>query len=589
MALNLDASAILATTTAKALRRILRAQRRELWECQKKGEDLRQEWLAMVAQDRARALDDPDWERKLNQMRRTARDNAINRKLGALTKGRRGVLDRIQIPTHDWFFSPSKQELYHYDRGVFEAYPSTGHGTFFAHHTLKVLATDVTLVQVALDDTNCWTITDTLPTPQSYWRDITSQEQIEQHLLERNQRHLEQTAREGGISTKPPLTHLRLNNGYNAMSEKITAGLSLTEYELTPEMEAFFSALQRTPTEQALPPILGEITSADVQSMFKHARERTSSDSRTLNYTLWKCMATDDSIAGILSILFSLPFMYGFVNMHWTSMTDFMLEKKPGVRQIHTLRIIGKVAAEFNTCLKFFIGKRAMNNFESSQPNDQQHGFRPNRSSVDAAMLKLLTFECARMQKCTIGSIQHDMTAHFDRMYPAMTSLYATKYGVDKNIMHSINRTISHLRRNVETALGVSTATYFQTDDGPEIGGMVQGKADVPQWSTQQSDAMLTAHSNLTNGLHIVSPALHRSIRHHSISFADDTDGQVSKPPTEPDPIPAVVKDLQTSAQVWSNLVNICGGLIALHKCNWQLIAWELASGHLTMVSTTSE
>ena len=127
-------------------------------------------------------------------------------------------------------------------------------------------------------------------------------------------------------------------------------------------------------------------------------------------------------------------------------MTDFILEKKPGVRQIHTLRIIGKVAAEFNTCLKFLISKGAMNNFEQSLPSDDHHGFRPNRSSINAGFLILLTFECAQMQKSIIGTVQHDMTAHFDRMYPAMTSIYAAKYGVDQNIMLYINKTIERLQ-----------------------------------------------------------------------------------------------------------------------------------------------
>ncbi|KAL3762213.1 hypothetical protein ACHAWU_004751 [Discostella pseudostelligera] len=128
--LNLDANETLLTHSARDLRREVRARRQELWECQKKGEDLRQSWLATIAQDRTRALGDPDWERKLQQMKRKARDNAVNRKLAALTKGRQGALDRIQIPTHDWFYSPTKQELYHYDKGVFEAYPLPGMAHF---------------------------------------------------------------------------------------------------------------------------------------------------------------------------------------------------------------------------------------------------------------------------------------------------------------------------------------------------------------------------------------------------------------------------------------------------------------------------
>lgn len=113
------------------------------------------------------------------------------------------------------------------------------------------------------------------------------------------------------------------------------------------------------------------------------------------------------------------------------------------------------------------------------------------------------------------------------------------------------------------------------------LGGMVQGKADVPQWSTQQSDAMLKAHKHLTHGVHIHSPDMQREIAHSSIAFADDTDGQETSDTTDPDAIDNVVRQLGNSAQTWSNIVQICGGLIALHKCNWQLIAWELKSGYL--------
>ncbi len=353
-------------------------------------------------------------------------------------------------------------------------------------------------------------------------------------------------------------------------------------------MTAFFAAIQRS-SESPPPLIDGTLTLVDVQEMFRRAREKTSSDSSTLNYTLWKCLAQDDNIAGILSVLFSLPFLYGFVNSHWAQMTDFMLEKKPGVRQIHTLCIIGKVAAEFNTILKFLVGKKARDNFESLSPHKEQHGFRPMRSSVDAAILKILTFDSARLQKCTIGSIQHDMTAHFNRMYPAMTSLYGARTGVSSNVMFCINRTIDRLRRRVETRLGVSASSYGNTPDCTPLGGMVQGKADVPQWSTQQSDALLKAHCSLATGLNIKSPSLCRQISHHSISYADDTDGQTSCPPATMSPVRTVVSTLQHSAQVWNKLVQICGGLIALHKYNWTLIAWEYLRGKHSLLTSTSE
>ena len=571
--------------TIPELRREIRTLRQDHWENCKRSEANRSDWLAAVAKDRSRAQGDPNWEKKLKDMRTIIKTNALNRKLTSVTKGPRGVLDRLQVPTHTWFHSPSLNELYHYDAGVFEAYPAYDDTSFHTYHTIKILPDNAIRVTIAtVPPHNRLTITSRIHRDEPIWSDVGSQENIEICLLARNRRHLEQTAREQGISTGPPLTTLRENFGFNPFSEGVLHGNYVTHYDLTPEMQAFFEALKSNKFTNRLPPIDGVITSEDFQRMFSIAKERTSSDPRTLNYSLWKCIATSDSVSSLAAILLSLPFMYGFVNSHWTHMTDFMIEKKQGVRQIHRLRIIGKVAAEFNTCLKFLIGHKAMHNFEDSDPCDEQHGFRPMRSSVDAAFLKLLTFESACMHRATICSVQHDMSAHFDRMYPAMTSIYASCYKVDKSIMLSIGKTIRSLQRNVETSLGISEKSYRQLKNFPDIGGMVQGKADVPQLSTQQSDAMLKAHKSLTRGLSIPNPIHSRSISHHSVGFADDTDNHTSVDSNEDTPIVAVVRQGQDSAQVWNNIVDICGGLIALHKCTWHLIAWCQAQGYMALV-----
>ena len=568
--------------TPRQLRREVRLRRDELKDCQHNAESLRQVYIETEAQKRAEASGDNDWKKRVKSMLRSARDSAINRKLTIVTKGRRGILDRITVPTHDWFLSERHKEIYHYDDGIFEAYPHQTGDHYYAHHTIKVLADDALPITVSPMDDGRWMLVERLPPRVNMWQDVTSQSEIEQILLRRNRRHLEQTAREGGVSTRPPLTTLRESHGFNPLSDSVLAGTHqhiLTEYTIPPELTEFFTQLKRSGRERTLPSVLGLITPSQFKEMFKRAKERTSSDSRTPNYSIWKSLARSDYMAEFLSVLLSLPFMYGFVNRHWTHMTDFMLEKKPGVRQVHMLRIIGKLAAEFNTCLKFFIGRQARDNFEAADPCDEQHGFRPNRSSVDAAMLKLLTFECARMQRATMGMVQHDMTAHFDRMYPEMTAIYGTKFGVDIRLLRCINKTIFHLERNVETALGISESSYRQEPNAPRIGGMVQGKADVPQLSTQQSDILLKAQKQLTPGLSLPNPDGTKSIAHHSIAFADDTDQHTNVPTASPDAIPQVVANTQHCAQTWNTLTSYVGGLLALHKCNWQLMAWDPNNG----------
>ena len=103
-ALDIDPE-YLESLSLQDLRKQIRERRQELWEAQKKCETLRQEWLVEVAKDRARASTDKDWNKKLTAMTRTAQRCATNRRLTMVTKGVRGVLDRIQVPTHDWFYS----------------------------------------------------------------------------------------------------------------------------------------------------------------------------------------------------------------------------------------------------------------------------------------------------------------------------------------------------------------------------------------------------------------------------------------------------------------------------------------------------
>ena len=50
-----------------------------------------------------------------------------------------------------------------------------------------------------------------------------------------------------------------------------------------------------------------------------------------LHYTLWKAIAEKDEICAYMSIMMSLPFMYGFTNKRWENEIDVMLEKKLGV------------------------------------------------------------------------------------------------------------------------------------------------------------------------------------------------------------------------------------------------------------------
>ena len=168
---------------------------------------------------------------------------------------------------------------------------------------------------------------------------------------------------------------------------------------------------------------------------FKKVKENTSSSPSGLDYTIWKCIASNESLAEVFAIMMSLLFKYGFVHERWCKATDVMIEKKPGVRKIHQLRIIGLLEADFNTSLKLIFARKMMRNAENSGISGEQWGGRPNRMAIDTAFKKLLTLDYARMTYKTIVMFENDATTCFDRMVLGVLTLIASKLGVVASIM----------------------------------------------------------------------------------------------------------------------------------------------------------
>jgi hypothetical protein len=215
------------------LRRRVCAARQELWNIQKNAEEERTSWIESLAQDRTRAAGDKDWESKMLRMKSIAEDRAVDKRLTSVLKGNHSRLTMIQVPTHDWFYSEKSNELFHFTEGIFECYPRRHDGSFYAHHTLKVLEPDAIRVAVEPCDPAIggFAISETLPAAD-FWRDVTDPQEINDTLLKRNKRHLQQVDREGGPGTKQPFQDLYENYGTNDLvDELLETGKITTEHK----------------------------------------------------------------------------------------------------------------------------------------------------------------------------------------------------------------------------------------------------------------------------------------------------------------------------------------------------------------------
>ena len=66
--------------------------------------------------------------------------------------------------------------------------------------------------------------------------------------------------------------------------------------------------------------------------------------------------------------------------------------------------------------------------------------------AVDAAMIKLLSFECARAKKSTMAEVSHDKKACFDRMQTELSNIYAKKQNAENNLLICKSKTMKGMR-----------------------------------------------------------------------------------------------------------------------------------------------
>jgi hypothetical protein len=166
---------------------------------------------------------------------------------------------------------------------------------------------------------------------------------MEKLLLEHNKRHLQQTIIEGGTSNAYPMPMLQQEMGISTATDSLLSGQFTTKYEVPLPVAAWIKAVTQTEEEGALPEVVGSLSKEEFQRMFRKKKEGVLSDPHGTNYSVWKAMAKRDHLSSFLCTLVSLPFIYGFANTIWMNKIDVMLEKKPGIRNIHMLQIIGLV------------------------------------------------------------------------------------------------------------------------------------------------------------------------------------------------------------------------------------------------------
>ena len=140
----------------------------------------------------------------------------------------------------------------------------------------------------------------------------------------------------------------------------------MDELHASTEMANFIKALQiphSTKTGETTPEMSDDINSENCVEMMNGTRESTASSPSRIHYGHYKAACESEVLTAVNLMFMALPFKAGIPLQRWTCSLHCMIQKvrKPYVTK---LRIVQLYEADFNTMLKYLLGRRLMGHSE---------------------------------------------------------------------------------------------------------------------------------------------------------------------------------------------------------------------------------
>ncbi|KAL7546462.1 hypothetical protein ACHAWF_009794, partial [Thalassiosira exigua] len=257
-------------TSIKTLQRCVQDSWEHLKECQREAQNLRSVWMSSLARYKASEDDDEEAARILRTIARNLRDRKMHQTLTHWIKGAHAGLEFIEIPTAEWYYSESMDELYHYDKGVFEAHAPDCETQchFFRHHVLKVIPDDAREVEVCYEPEGIRRV-GTLGRNIS-WKRLTEKSEMEAHLLRRNKRHLQQVAMESTPPSQGYFESILSEFGTSNAADDLLEGETTNDMtQFPPVVRTWLGQFRRNDDDRKCYPITGLIHTDEFQAAFR--------------------------------------------------------------------------------------------------------------------------------------------------------------------------------------------------------------------------------------------------------------------------------------------------------------------------------
>ena len=427
----------------------------------------------------------------------------------------------------------------------------------------------------------CWLVQVQQWHIQSDWVRVSDPATLFHEILERNKHQLLKSLPSPFATS--PLADAIGRDGSGPCTKQILDGTidtdCISSIDPSIEMRHFIQALQRPiskKTGSPIPPFEYALDSEVYRAIFQKATESTASSPSRIHYGHYIAAMQDDVLTAVNAVFMRVPFKHGFPLERWSSSVQCMLQKK-NKPYIIKLRIIELFEADFNSGLKYILGRQLLYHSETHGINSNQtHGSRPGRSTHDALTITKLTYDIARLDKVNIVSIFNDAAGCYDRMRHNLMTVSSERMGCPDEVALCLARVLNQMKHHAQTANGISEA-FIQACARLNLGGAGQGNGGGPISWHSHMEPLLLAYTKLNAGFSFEDPTQLLQFVQWIVGYVDDNsliltfrDGQSSQ---------EAMLEAQAALTSWKNLLQITGGDLALEKCVYSYMGWKKEKG----------
>ena len=431
------------------------------------------------------------------------------------------------------------------------------------------------------------------------WKTVNSEDQLIHHLLWRNTTHLSMSGNTP-LATGPLADAIGLEGDYPLVDDilqgvadidQYTTHLPLSSSERSPAMKSFINALQRpisTTTGLPIPEISPELTLNEYKSLFSKTKEKTASFP-PIHYGHYKAACESDLLATVNLTFMNLPFKHGFPLSRWERSIHCMIQKKP-LPYITKLRIVQLYEADFNSYLKFILGRRLSNHAIQHGVADRQLYATKGSSAQDALITARLMYDMTRLNRENLVSILNDLKGNYDRVRPGLNTITTRRIGLPKGpaVCHAL--ALRLMKHFIRTGYGISEL-YILWSLTQNLGGLGQGNGAGPiSWHSHMLPLIKAYEDMVGDAVTFVSPDKTRNFKKWLIGYVDDNTifAKMNDVKFNPHAASELIRIAKGCLEAWQELIHITGGELEIDKSCLTLMTWKPAHGR-EILETVSE